>query len=94
MSLQVNDKPQMYISGLLECGAKLEIIQQSANGNIEVLMTPASGIPLSDSADIKDGKLRVRFTIDSFLGAYQLMDTLIRPQSKPKFSLTKWLFGV
>lgn len=97
MGPQTNDKPQMRLSGFLECGAKIEIYQEFVNSNIEITVTPAPGIPIQDTADFKDDKLRVRLTVDSFLGVYQLMNLAIfpdRPKQIKKFSLTKFLFGV
>lgn len=68
-----NDEPYYRTDMVLDCGARVEVTQQNETGNIDLVVTPPPGMPISDTADFKDGNLRVRLTEKSFAEFYLLL---------------------
>ena len=86
------DKPFYHAQATLACGARLDIVQLERHTNLIVTVTPKDGIPIKDSAEIKDNTLVLRITIDSLLGIQQLLDIMSgRARRTPE---RKKIFGI
>lgn len=90
-----NDKPYYRAGMTLDCGARIDITQQNNAGNVDLVVAPPTGIPISDTADFKDGNLHVRLTEKSFAEFYLLLYSVCGPVPEPKkFSLFRHLKDV
>ena len=69
----------MEVIATLKCGTGVRVYQRERGMIVEFEVTPPTGIPIEDTADIKDGKLNIRMTIESLIGLYQLLGLLTFP---------------
>jgi len=76
------EEANLYVSATLHCGAGIEITQREPGMNLEITVTPKHGVPISDAAEVKDGKLQIRITTESLIGLAQLMHLIL--YGKPK----------
>ena len=77
-----------HLKAQLQCGAIIEFDQPERHMNMTITLVPPAGIPMSDMAQIKDGKLIVRSTVETMVGVYQIMKLMAGEQKKKK------LFGI
>lgn len=91
-----NDTPYYHADMVLDCGARVDITQQNDAGNIDLVVIPPPGMPISDTADFKDGNLRVRLTEKSFAELYLFMYAVCGPipESKKKLGWFRHLRNV
>lgn len=73
------------LSARLNCGAEISILQRKSKMVIELEVTPEPGQDISNTAWIKDNKLRVHLTLPAFLGLFQFMGLIVFGQKKRKF---------
>lgn len=78
------DNPFFHLKAQLTCGAIIEFLQPERHMNLTITLAPPAGIPIEDTAQIKDGKLIVRSTLESFIGIYQIMKHMTGDQIKPR----------
>jgi len=76
--------PVYHVKLLMSCGAVVDVVQQEHGMNLELTVTPREGLPISDTAEIKDNKLIMRMTIESALDIQQLLDAMTGRNRKRK----------
>ena len=76
----MTDKPFFLLKAQLECGAVVEFVQPERHMNLTITLTPKHGVPIKDTAEIKDNKLIVRSTIKSLAGVYQMLQMMAGDQ--------------
>lgn len=65
------------LKATLDCGSVVEMIQRERNMIMEFTVTPPPGIPITDTAQIKDGVLRINMTVESVIGMFQLLGIIV-----------------
>ena len=76
--------PVYHVKLLMSCGAVVDVVQQEHGMNLELTVIPREGLPISDTAEIKDNKLIMRMTIESALDIQQLLDAMTGRNRKRK----------